>query len=182
MLHNQDLLKNLRGNSFFYLLAILLFTISCNEMKVKKKELIKNTEIKEIKERDITEYVKQIDFFRSKMLNEQILNDSLIESLIPLSEREYLELYSLTYPSKKMNDVFLKIDSVIGRSAIENRGNSLKLYLEMSDYVDGEYAESYFEDVDFIINKNKASFCKFYITQNNNKMKRLKGFYEDYCE
>lgn len=189
MLNNLDLLKHLRSNSIIFSF-ILFFVFSCRNLKDNKnnEEEVK-TQVRESKNvvtenriRDIAEYKKVIKLFKDKVLNKESLKESFIESLIPLSEEEYLELYSLTHPSKKMNNLFLKIDSVIGKSAIENKGNSFKLYLEMSEYVDGEYAESYFEDLDFIVGNNKKVFCELYKNRENNKMERLKGVYKDYCE
>lgn len=186
------MLEVLRNNRLNILFVIILGIVSC---KGKPK-----TDIKEISEinisnestgnvivdqqntsqkRKVTDYKKLIELFKGKILNNQNVSNEVVELLIPLSEDEYLELYSLTFPSNNHNKLFQKIDSAIGRSAIENRGNCLALYLKMSEYVDGEYAESYFEDVDFIIGKNKDAFCVIY---DKGKMKRLKDFYIDYCK
>ena len=165
------------------LVIILAIITSCknnnqnsllNESKISVKTNQELENNKNIRIRDIKKYIQLINEFQ----NERVINNA--ELLIPTSEEEYLYFYSLTNNSED-NKLFLRIDSTISDCVINDKYDCFKKYLYLSEFVDGEYAESYFEDVDFIIYKNKNKFCEMFKNLDKAKTIRLLSYYDDYC-
>ena len=106
-----------------------------------------------------------------------------LQNAIPTTKEEFLVYYSYTYSDKgeSINQSFYKIDSEIVKNATNNKGKFFILYFELSSFVDGEYAESYYDDVDFIIGKNKKVFCGVYKRLSENSRKKLEEYYSQYC-
>jgi len=129
-------------------------------------------------------YSKILKSSVDKMISNQVLTDDELLAIIPSSEKEFSEFYSYTYPEKdsSVHKVFYQIDNLIIKNATENKNGFLKKYLELAIFVDGEYAESYAEESEFIICKNPTSFCGLY----ENLSQRSKEFFEDqyleYCK
>jgi hypothetical protein len=107
-----------------------------------------------------------------------------LQNVIPISQEEFSIYYSFTYPEKGklIHKSFYKMDSQIIETAKKNKGLFLKLYLQLSPFVDGEYAEGYFVDVESIIEKNKSVFCKIYGSLNSDSKIKLKEYKERYCK
>ncbi|MEZ4828397.1 MAG: hypothetical protein R3C61_19215 [Bacteroidia bacterium] len=124
-------------------------------------------------------------FILAKVIKEFTVNqkssDEDIEACIPQTEDEYLFFYSYTDPDSSTQKAFAALNKAIGKGAVELIMNFFPKYLKLSAFVDGEYAESYFEDVDFAIGKNPHVFCELFSSEDSTKMIRLKEFYLDYC-
>ena len=116
-------------------------------------------------------------------LGKTVSLDELMNA-VPTTKEEFSIYYSYTYPDKgkSKSESFYKVDNEIGKNATNNKGGFLKLYLELSSFVDGEYAESYYEDVDFIISKNKEIFCGLYKGLSSSSRKKLEDYYLQYCK
>lgn len=153
-----------------FLIYLLSFCslFSCNYKKDKGFEVplvVKENNISIDTTKDTIENEKNstrdYDFILSSMTGKIGKMDSItpieIESCIPISEAEYHKFYNLT------NTISVKIFNTLDRkiylNAYNNFNNSFKLYLNMSEYVDGEYAESYYDDIDDLIFVNKQIFC-----------------------
>lgn len=106
--------------------------------------------------------------------------DSLLV-LFPNSEKEYLEFYNLTY-SKATNEIFLNRYERIKRVALKDSCESLKKFLFMSQFVDGEFADSYYEDAVFIIDNNTQKFCDLYTKYGLKELKQFKEEFDDNCK
>lgn len=52
----------------------------------------------------------------------------------------------------------------------------------MANFVDGEYAEAYYEYIEAIISKNKKCFCRTYLKLNENSKIRLEENYYQNCK
>lgn len=105
-----------------------------------------------------------------------------INLLIPSTEKEYLLLYSLTNP-----DSGTKIDSyykLINHFFVSSKTDEsiCKKMLELSKFVDGEFAESYFEEIESIAEKNTKIFCNSYEKADSKKISRLTQIYENNCK
>ena len=107
-----------------------------------------------------------------------------LQNAVPITQDEFSVYYSYTFPEKGKSiiETFYKVDTDIGKHAAENHGDFLKLYLELASFADGEYAESYFEDVDFVIAKNKNVFCKIYPSLSKQSKMRLEEYTGQYCK
>ncbi len=107
-----------------------------------------------------------------------------LQNAIPITQEEFSIYYSYTDPEKgkPINNSFSKLDLQIIENAVKNKGGFLKLYLELSPFVDGEYAEEYYVDVESIIEKNKSIFCRIYRSLNSDSKIKLKEYKELYCK
>ncbi|OFX34018.1 MAG: hypothetical protein A2W92_04230 [Bacteroidetes bacterium GWA2_42_15] len=116
------------------------------------------------------------------------MGDSIASALlikcIPKTDKEYMSFYSLTYPSKVKVDKksYYKLIDLFYKRALNGNESVYKFLLEMSKFVDGEFADSYFEDLDSIVAKDKSLFCKVYSIANPEKVKRLDSVYEENCK
>jgi hypothetical protein len=103
---------------------------------------------------------------------------------VPTTQAEYLLYYSYTYPDKgdTINQAFNKIDSAISKNAANNQNGFFKSYLELAPFVDGAYAESYFDYIIFLIEKNKVEFCQTFKDLSIRSKKRLERYEGQYCK
>ena len=141
---------------------------------------------------------KKIDFENNSRSNyKSSLNDVILsfskgkkvsieklQNVIPISQNEFSIYYSFTFPKKGklIHKSFYSMDSQIIETAKKNKGLFLKLYLQLSPFVDGEYAEGYYDDVESIIEKNKNVFCNIYTSLNSDSKIKLKEYKVRYCK
>ena len=113
------------------------------------------------------------------IINDTISPDLLVK-IIPKTESEYLSYYSLSFPDKQknVNDAFIKLDDMIFKFACNGNINFFKSYIKMSEFVDGEYAETYFENIEIVISKRKEEFKEIYHSLNAECKKRLRPYYK----
>lgn len=161
--------------TFFIILAvfILVFFVGANN----NKKINSNYSSRNNYE-SIIDYVMQCFSTGKKVPIDKLQN------AIPISPEEFWIYYSYTDPEKGklLNNSFDKMDLQLIKYAKMNKGLFLKLYLQLSPFVDGEYAEGYFVDVESIIEKNKSVFCKIYENLNSGSKIKLKEYKERYCK
>ena len=108
-------------------------------------------------------YKNNLDKVILKIVENQMVPVNDIEKCIPITEGNYSYYYHYTYPDKSDEKVkaFYKLDSIIYKNAELGKMNFPEKVFLMADFVDGEYAEPYFEDyIKKIAVKNKKCFCK----------------------
>ncbi|MFW6352166.1 MAG: hypothetical protein ACOC2E_07240 [Bacteroidota bacterium] len=105
-----------------------------------------------------------------------------IQDAIPKKEDDFFTFYSYTEKDEKSNAAFYRLNSLILKHAMDGENSILKPYLLLSEFVDGEYAESYFEDVEAVIEKNREVFCKLFPQLPKKKVSRLSDLYDKYCK
>lgn len=90
------------------------------------------------------------------------INELLI--VIPKTFDEYLTMYELTYPEQDSSKqiAFDYIDKQMHELALQGNIDVMKAYLNLSAFIDGEYAESYYDDAEFVIKKNAKLFCDIF--------------------
>jgi len=100
---------------------------------------------------------------------------NLIEFSIPENEEESILFYSLDQ-QKESSSAF----HILGRKIREliSGGNHtiLRKYLILSQYVDGYFAEAYFDHIESIIEVQRELFCKTVKTIPQEKTKRLSEY------
>ena len=107
-------------------------------------------------------------------------NCEKVLSFIPKTSEEYLEFYSLTNFKKSKNEFFTKYE-LIKKFAYFDSCNILINFLQMSRFIDGEFAETYYVDADYIIENNKLKFCDLY--KNNSLLaEKFKDKYLEICK
>ncbi|NEU09702.1 hypothetical protein GZH53_15345 [Flavihumibacter sp. R14] len=131
----------------------------------------------------VRSYSKIIKENLSRLISQGTLADKLIQESIPRTDTEFLEYYSYNTPqkSKSFNKAFGKLDILIGQKAASNTLDIFRLYLELATLVDGEYAEGWSEDADFIIGKQKEQFCKIYSHLTPKAKQYHSDLYSQYC-
>jgi hypothetical protein len=98
-----------------------------------------------------------------------------IEYCIPETSDEYLLFFSFDY-QKENSKAFDGLNNHILQLATNGNKSVLKKYLAMSQFVDGYFAESYFDNVNGIIGKQKDLFCKTITKLPQEKTKRLSEY------
>jgi len=113
------------------------------------------------------------------------LPSNVLVDCIPKSDTAFSEFYALTYHKydtlANLNSYY-KLNDAFFYSAKSGNKIVYKYLLEMSMYVDGEYAESYYEDVESLISHNKGLFCEVFSVLDKTKIDKLIEYYHDNCE
>ena len=110
------------------------------------------------------------------------LDDADLLDLIPGTEDEFLTYYSQTFPGSTTSRTFNRIDSMIVDGAMRNPEVVLPKYMKLSSFVDGEYAEMYFEYVEAVAQKHPRLFCKTYNSGVGGEVERLAAVHADVCK
>lgn len=189
-------MKNNRKNN---LLIILVFiTIACNTLengKMEKQQPISlNNDTSKAVNNVNNEFIQDsnIDAKRSiavyKDLIDKYKNDpgpdgkgskSLILKCFPRTEDEYLYFYSL---STKDNKTFEEIGNDLYLLADLDYANAFILYLSMIDFVDGEYAEFFLQNIDILISKKAKRICLIYNKLSEHTKEVIDSYYIKYCK
>jgi len=95
-----------------------------------------------------------------------VLSTNELLNVIPKSNEEYLLLYELTYPEQDSSKqiAFNYIDKQMRELALQGNIDVFVAYLNLSPFIDGEYAEGYYDDAEFIIKNNSNLFCDVFET------------------
>ncbi|XLS30475.1 hypothetical protein ACJD0Z_06535 [Flavobacteriaceae bacterium M23B6Z8] len=122
------------------------------------------------------EYLKWLHNIDQEMLKD---NSAIVKS-IPQTDEEFGVFYSLSYEEGTLELYYLINDAIF--DAVERDLKEILLpFYNMAEFVDGEYAEYYFDNILFIIKKNTQSFCQTYLLLTANSKYKLGDFYENYC-
>jgi hypothetical protein len=138
--------------------------------------------VKEVDRNNRNSYKIDLEKSLQDLMDRKPVDAKTVEYLIPRSQKEWKEYYSFTKKGPGFNKAFYQLDNLIGKYASLNYLKTLKLYLEMSPFVDGEYAEGYFDDADFIIGKQKKEFCRIYPDLSKKTKYLFEGSYKNYCK
>lgn len=183
---------------YIIFITVLILWISClskkkEEQQLTQKILEKGIYIKEINNiiidtlppkkisRTLEEYKKNVRNFEKKLDSVTILTTQDLESVVPVTEKEFSFYYGLTYSDKKDETLFYKIDILIFNYAKKDKGDVLFLCLGVAEFVDGEYADSYYGTLDSVVLDNKKKFCAIYKYLSKESRRRLENFYNEVC-
>ncbi|MCB0373155.1 MAG: hypothetical protein KDD31_09120 [Muricauda sp.] len=133
---------------------------------------------------------RSLEDYKESILRFSNSNESLalktVENIYPINEEEYLLFYSLSYPEEYPEsdlELFYKIDKTMLDYAIKDKGDCFFLFSNLAEFVDGEYADYYFEAIESTVKNNTDKFCGFvYGALTNFSKERLNELYEDYCK
>ena len=132
--------------------------------------------------RTFSDYKKNISQVKTLLENNITLSDNIVESIIPTSQEEYSYYYSLTYTTEEDWLFFQKIDALIISKCEANVGNCIELYSNLAEFVDGEYAEGFYSNIYFIIEKNPAKFCDVYDNLSLKSKMLLTDNFNEFCK
>jgi hypothetical protein len=124
----------------------------------------------------------------NKKLNEVILNiqqkaqihESDILETMPNTSNAATIFYRYDYDGRT-SKAFQTLNMLIAEKASSNC-EILARYLKMSQFVDGYFAESYFDRIEAIARKTNEVFCDEYDKLDPKYVSRLVTIYNKYCE
>ncbi len=154
---------------------LLCFACSSNTSEIKR--IRSNQNIKR-------DYRLIIDSVFNQFLARKVVSLEELEKAIPTTDEEFGIYYSYTYPKKgkSINQIFYKINNEFIKNAKDNKADFLKLFLDLSSFVDGEYAEGYDDDIASIISKNQVTFCDIYAKLSSSSKEYLEEYHLKYCK
>lgn len=127
------------------------------------------------------------DEIYTKKLNEVILkiqNDTQthvheILEIMPVTSNEAIVFYGYDYDDRT-SKAFQTLNALIVEKAHSN-SEILSQYLKMSQFVDGYFAEDYFDNIEAIARKNNEAFCKLYNNLDPKYVSRLADVFKNHC-
>ncbi len=181
------------------LLLIFVIVASCNSKK--KNSIVSDKSETSIKKDTIGDTSKenQVDttfvFSKNRTLNDyknniknislalenSILKNHYVESIIPINDSEFGYFYDLTYSNEEDSNLFYSLNELIVKISNEGKSNCLNLFLNLAQFVDGDYAESYFDDIEYLTLNNREKFCNAYKSLSKSSIDRLKSIYDKIC-
>lgn len=127
-------------------------------------------------------YNENLQIIIRDIISGEKLSTAQIQNAIPKTEDDFFTFYSYTEKDERSNVAFYELNNLILKHAIKGENSILKSYLLLSEFVDGEYAESYFEDIDEVIKRNRKTFCELFPQLSKKKVERLLNLYDKYCK
>lgn len=135
------------------------------------------------KNRTLEDYKKTVFMFSRLEKQAQTID---VESIIPINDNEFEYFYSLSSPEEYTEsnlDLYYEIDELMLDYANKDKGNCLFLYSNLAEFVDGEYAEYYFEAMEEIAQENIDKFCNvIYNSLSDISKDRLEYIYNKHCK
>ncbi|MDR0790473.1 MAG: hypothetical protein LBO06_06730 [Bacteroidales bacterium] len=128
-----------------------------------------------------TGYILNLEKCISLLLQNEIVNENDLLECIPSSQEQFSIYFHCDYEKGGIHKYWNKLDEIMYNKS-KTSSRVFFSVLNISDFVDGYYAESYFENVENLIKDyHKKEFCEMYDTLNSNIKSKLSYFYEEYC-
>ncbi len=151
-------------------LIVLLFMTSCSVIAQNSRTV------------SIKSYKENIQQVIRSLIDGEKLTKEQISNAVPKTEEGYFEFMSYTDKGEESKTAFFELNNLILESAMNKEKDIFKSFLLLSEFVDGYFAESYFDDAEAVIEKNPDLFCEIYRQLPKEKVKRLVSFYEQRCK
>lgn len=132
--------------------------------------------------RTLEEYKFNFDKAKVFYKDLSVYDIDVLETLIPQNAPEFIHFYSLSYPETGDIQLYNKLNLLFFDAALNDMGELLKLFSNLAEFVDGEYAESFFDEIDLIIERNTTDFCEIF--KDLSRRSKLRLIEKDifYCE
>ena len=131
------------------------------------------------------DYERLIEKALKEWKKDNNISDTLIFNIIPETQDEFYKYYDLTNPNRgeEYHKMYSFLENQIYYKGIVELNNKkiIEKVILLAPYVDGEYAESYFDYLDFIVEKNNKIFCKLF-KDIAEKEKRFESYFEEKCQ
>jgi len=111
--------------------------------------------------------------------NENAVNKSDMLRVMPTNQEEANVFYRLDYDTSTSN-AFQRLDKMIVENVRSGDADFMIKYLRMSPYVDGYFAEAYFDNIDHLSSNDQMLFCSSYKILSDEEKRRLMDFAQ--CE
>lgn len=128
------------------------------------------------------DYQEMLGLFLDKIKENQMLSSGEIILAIPQTMAEYVQYHKLAFPKDAAaRNEFSILEKDIQMLAGTGVSEAFEGYLAMAEFVEGEYADSYFRDVENVISPNSDQFCLVYPTLSSTCIRRLESYFVAYC-
>jgi hypothetical protein len=158
------------------ILLVLLNLIYLNGFSI---ELLEDYKFDDVN--DSIEYRSRLTKTIQMIINGEEIGSNQIKNSIPESGDEYSIYYSFTTKNDSVSYAFYQLDKKIFESVKKDTSDIFESYLMLSQFVDGDYAESYFDHIDFLLNNYGDRFCQTISKIPTEKVLRLLSDYEKIC-
>ncbi|MEM9328113.1 MAG: hypothetical protein AAGA85_20770 [Bacteroidota bacterium] len=98
---------------------------------------------------------------------------------MPTTTQEAETFYALDYGDR--SKTFRKLNRLIQEKALEGHVEILGRFITMSQFVDGYFAEAYFDDIEAWAMKNSEDFCRLISSLPPEQVRRLPSLQEALC-
>ena len=132
--------------------------------------------------RTLDDYKSNISKVKGILNNNFVLDDLAVESVIPVNLEEFKFFYGLTYTTEEDWSFFEKINEMIVIKSQSSVGNCIERYLGLAEFVDGEYAEGFYADVFFIVERNPNKFCSIFDNLSIVSQQNLSDIHQEFCK
>jgi hypothetical protein len=135
-----------------------------------------NNNLASVKYRDSTDirpgYVDSLNLVVKTIKDGHDPSAMLIAYCIPETQEESSIFFNLDY-DQKLSGPFQKMLHTIERYCLDGNENIMEKFIAMSQYVDGYFAEDYFDSAAKIYKVQKKKFCKIMKSTDSRKKERL---------
>ena len=121
------------------------------------------------------DYTKALEQVVQSINDEKNVDKVDLLRVMPTSNEEAITFYKLDY-DKSTSEAFQKLDKMIVDHVRSGNADFMNRYLRMSPYVDGYFAEAYFDNIDYLSSNNQELFCSFYTPLSQEEKRRLKDY------
>lgn len=127
-------------------------------------------------------YVERLESYLFRIVDCDFVDTANIDKVLPTTENEFFIYFSCDYnKNQEIVSAWQKIDNVFHYKA-EVDSLICILYLNISEFVDGYYAEKYFDDLFNIIEHNNELFCDYYYKLTNSQTKHIfESYFKEFC-
>lgn len=135
-----------------------------------------------LEDTSVLPYIERLENYLLRIIDCDFVDTAIIDKVLPTSENEFLIYFSSDYSkNQEIVSAWQKIDNVFHYMA-EVDSSICILYLNISEFVDGYYAEKYFDDLFNIIEHNNKLFCNYYNKLTNGRKKHIfESYFKEFC-
>ena len=135
------------------LIAVLTLFVSMNTLKANDFPMLNDSILR-------TGYAKKLKKVVNTLEKGQKARLSAIEYTIPQNNAEFHIFYSYTSKTQPIQKAFNELNRLFEKNAQSRQLDFFVHYLNFAAYVDGEFAESYFDSAMRIIEKNQTYYAQ----------------------
>lgn len=110
-----------------------------------------------------------------------VLSSDILVMLLPKNRDEALFFYELDY-NDSTSRRFRALDRLIVDKVMAGDREMISAYLRLSEFVDGYFAEAYFDNIDYLAENQTEMFCQEISTFPNETIQRLSSIQESNCK
>ncbi|MEP5611546.1 MAG: hypothetical protein ABJP45_04820 [Cyclobacteriaceae bacterium] len=137
--------------------------------------LIEELSLKIPVDRTSANYTKALDRVITVLNRNEETSQRMILMAMPQSANQAQEFYELDY-DETTSEAFNKLNKIILEYVMDGKGEFILRYLKMSQWVDGYFAEVYFDYLENLADKKSEQFCDEFGSLDESERKRIAEF------